>query len=216
MSDAHDHDHAPIQEAGGPISEDELLETAVRELLIEKGLFTAADVTRQIEDWDSRTPTDGSRFVAKVWSDPDFRKAALENGKEAAASIGIDTVLSPDLVILENTPELHHLVVCTLCSCYPRAVLGSPPAWYKSANYRARVVRESRSVLAEFGTALGADIEVRVHDSTADMRYIVLPLRPAGAEGLSEARLAELVTRDSMIGVATARSPREAAPQAAG
>ena len=207
MSDAHDHDHASIQEAGGPMSEDELLETAVRELLIEKGLFTAADVTRQIEDWDSRTPTDGSRFVAKVWSDPKFRKAALENGKEAAAGIGIDTVLSPDLVILENTPELHHLVVCTLCSCYPRAVLGSPPAWYKSANYRSRVVVEPRAVLQEFGLELPPEVEVRVVDSNADMRYLVVPMRPPGTEGFSEAQLMELVSRDSMIGVAQARTP---------
>ena len=207
MSDAHDHDHASIGEAGGPMSEDELLEAAVRELLIEKGLFTAADVTRQIEDWDSRTPTDGSRFVAKVWSDPEFRKAALENGKEAAASIGIDTVLSPELVILENTPVLHHLVVCTLCSCYPRAVLGSPPAWYKSANYRSRVVVEPRAVLQEFGLELPPEVEVRVVDSNADMRYLVVPMRPPGTQGFSEAQLVELVSRDSMIGVAQARTP---------
>ena len=206
MSDAHDHDHAPIQDGGGPTSEDELLETAVRELLIEKGVFTAADMTRQIEDMDSPTPADGSRFVAKFWSDPEFRKAALENGKEAASSIGIDAV-APDLVILENTPELHHVVVCTLCSCYPRTVLGGPPAWYKSANYRSRVVVEPRVVLQEFGLELPAEVEVRVVDSNADMRYLVVAMRPPGTEGFGEAQLAELVSRDSMIGVALARTP---------
>ena len=207
MSETHDHDHAPIQDGGGPMSEDELLEGAVRELLIEKGLFTAADVTRQMEEMDSHTPADGSRFVAKVWNDPEFRKKALENGKEAAAGIGIDTVLSPDLVILENTPELHYVVVCTLCSCYPRAVLGLPPAWYKSANYRSRMVVEPRAVLQEFGLELPAEVEVRVVDSNADMRYLVVPMRPPGTQGFSEPQLAELVSRDSMIGVAQARTP---------
>ena len=207
MSETHDHDHAPIQDGGGPMSEDELLEGAVRELLIEKGLFTAADVTRQMEEMDSHTPADGGRFVAKVWSDPEFRKAPLENGKEAAAGIGIDTVLSPDLVILENTPELHYVVVCTLCSCYPRAVLGLPPAWYKSANYRSRMVVEPRAVLSEFGLELPAEVEVRVVDSNADMRYLVVPMRPPGTQGFSESQLAELVSRDSMIGVAQARNP---------
>ena len=207
MSETHDHDHAPIQDGGGPMSEDELLEAAVRELLIEKGLFSAADVTRQVEDMDSRTPADGSRFVARVWSDPEFRKAALENAIEAAAGIGIDTVLLPELVILENTPQLHHLVVCTLCSCYPRAVLGLPPAWYKSATYRSRAVVEPRAVLKEFGLELPPEVEVRVVDSNADMRYIVVPMRPPGTEGFSEAQLAELISRDSMIGVAQARTP---------
>jgi nitrile hydratase len=184
-----------------------LLEQAIRELLIEKGVFSAADVTRQINDLDSITPAQGARFVAKFWSDPGFRDRALRNGKDAAQSIGIDMSVAPELVILENTPELHHVVVCTLCSCYPRAVLGLPPAWYKSVEYRSRTVADPRGVLEEFGTLLPPEVEIRVADSTAEVRYLVVPVRPQGTEGMSEGQLAELVSRDSMIGVSQALSP---------
>ena len=204
----HDHGagHEPLDEAGAR-RDYVLLEMAVRELLIEKGLFTAADVTRQIDDMDGRTPAQGARLVARFWTDARFRELALRDGKEAAKALGIDMIAAPELAILENTPSLHHVVVCTLCSCYPRAVLGVPPAWYKSREYRARVVADPRGVLKEFGTVLPESTEIRVVDSTADLRYLVVPVRPQGTERLSEAQLAQWVTRDSMIGVAPARPP---------
>jgi nitrile hydratase len=209
MSDTHDHGqepHAPIEE-GGADPNFLLLEMAVRELLVEKGTFSAQDVMRQIEDMDARVPMAGQMLVARFWTDPQFRAAALTDGKAAAQSMDIDMSVAPQLVILENTPLLHHVVVCTLCSCYPRAVLGLPPAWYKSKDYRARVVREPRAVLEEFGLALPATVAVRVVDSTADMRYLVVPVRPAGTERFTAEQLADLVTRDSMVGVALAKTP---------
>ncbi len=209
MSDTHDHGHAPhaaIEEAGVDLNF-LLLEMAVRELLVEKGVFSAQDVTREIEDMDARVPMAGQRLVARFWTDAAFRAEALRDGKAAAESMGVDLSVAPQLAILENTSHLHHVVVCTLCSCYPRAVLGLLPAWYKSADYRSRVVQEPRAVLAEFGLKLPASVEVRVVDSTAEMRYLVVPVRPAGTEGLSAEQLAELVTRDSMIGVALAKTP---------
>ena len=209
MTHPHDHDnpHDTLEQEHGPRPEYLLLEQAVRELLIEKGVIQAQDVQRQIEAMDARTPAQGARLVARFWSDAAFRKLALRDGKAAAEQMGIDMIAAPELVILENTPRLHHVVVCTLCSCYPRAVLGMPPSWYKSPAYRARVVREPRAVLREFGLELPETVEVRVVDSTADIRYLVVPLRPAGTEGLSEERLAALVGRDSMIGVALAAQP---------
>ncbi len=205
--DDHDHPHDPIEEEAGARRDFVLLEMAVRELLIEKGLFTAEDVTRQIDDMDSRTPTQGQKIVAKFWTDPKFRALALKDGKAAAEAAGCDMLAAPELVILENTPALHHMVVCTLCSCYPRAVLGIPPAWYKSKEYRSRVVADPRGVLAEFGTSLPDGTEIRVVDSTADIRYLVVPVRPGGTERFTEAQLAGLVTRDSMVGVGQARDP---------
>ena len=210
MSHSHDHPHEPIRENPDMARENILLEQAMRELLIEKEIFSAADITRQMEKLDSVTPAMGGEFVAKFWADEDFRQAALKDGKAAAESMGIDMSVAPELVILENTPEVHHVVVCTLCSCYPRAVLGLPPAWYKSVEYRSRTVADPRAVLKEFGTELPEDIEIRVADSTADMRYLVVPVRPDGTEGWSQAELAELVTRDSMIGVSQAKSRTEA------
>jgi nitrile hydratase len=178
----------------------------VRELLIEKGIVTADAIRAAIEAMDARSPAEGARIVARAWRDPAFKQRLLDNGTAACQELGIE--MGPTrLVVVENTPEVHNLIVCTLCSCYPRMVLGLPPDWYKSRAYRSRAVREPRAVLAEFGTALAADVTVRVHDSTADMRYLVLPLRPAGSDAMSEAELAALVTRDSMIGVATARRP---------
>ena len=186
-----------------------LLERALRELLIEKNVFTAADLQHQIELTESRNPELGARVVAHAWTDPQYKAWLLKDAKAAIESfLGIDLNLTPDLVVVENTPERHHVICCTLCSCYPRAVLGIPPAWYKNVEYRARVVSEPRAVLAEFGTRLPDDVEVRVVDSTADLRYIVLPRRPADTAHLSEAELVPLVTRDSMIGVAVPSAVR--------
>ena len=189
-----------------PTSDYHFLGLAMRELLIEKGVFTADEERREIEAMEARSPADGARVVARAWTDPGYKARLLADGSAAARELGID--IGPTrLVVVENTAEVHNVIVCTLCSCYPRMLLGLPPAWYKSANYRKRVVREPRAVLAEFGTTIADGVEVRVHDSTADMRYLVVPLRPAGAEGWSEARLAALVTRDSMVGVAPPLSP---------
>jgi nitrile hydratase subunit alpha len=154
----------------------------------------------------SRTPAQGARVVAKAWVDPEYKKLLLADGNTACAALGIDR--GPyKLVVVENTPDTRNVIVCTLCACYPRWLLGLPPDWYKSRNYRSRMVREPRAVLREFGTEIADDVIVRVHDSTADMRYLVLPQRPAGTDGWTEERLAELVTRDSMIGVSATKRP---------
>jgi nitrile hydratase subunit alpha len=197
---------ADLRNAGrgksGPSEYYQVMEIALRELLIEKNIFTAADVHRQIEQMNGRNPGIGARLVARAWLDADYKARALANGSDAAREIGIE-VGPTKLIVLENTSSVHNLVVCTLCSCYPRMLLGLPPDWYKSKSYRSRAVHEPRAVLREFGTDIPDGIAVRVHDSTADMRYLVLPLRPVGADGLNENQLAQLVTRDSMIGVAT-------------
>ena len=191
----------------GPSTYYQVMETALRELLIEKNIFSADDVRRQIEFMDGRNPAIGARLVARAWCDPQFKVRALANGSEAAREIGIE--LGPtNLIVLENTASVHNLVVCTLCSCYPRMLLGLPPDWYKSKNYRSRAVREPRAVLKEFGTIIPDEVEVRVHDSTADMRYLVLPQRPAETANVAEADLAQWVTRDSMIGVSVCRVNR--------
>ena len=203
---AHDH-HAPIEDADHPPTEYELLERALRELLIEKGLFTAEDVRRTIDDWDTRAPANGSKVVARAWTDENYKARLLSDPKAAIEELGFDVGPAPQLIVLENTNELHHVVVCTLCSCYPRTLLGLPPDWYKSREYRSRVVVEPRAVLQEFGTDVADDVEIKVVDSTADMRYLVLPARPAGTEGLSENQLAALVTRDCMVGVTKADAP---------
>jgi nitrile hydratase len=197
-ADAHHHATRPDTDA--PLTHYQVMEVALRELLIEKGIVSADDVRRAVEAMDARTPALGARVVARAWSDPAYKARLLANGSDAVRELGID-VGATRLIVVENTKQLHNLVVCTLCSCYPRMVLGLPPDWYKSRAYRSRAVREPRAVLAEFGTVLDPAIEVRVHDSTADMRYLVLPERPAGTEGWSEEKLAALATRDSMIGV---------------
>ena len=184
-----------------PLSYFQLMEISLRELLVEKGILTNAQVDAEVENMRSRTPERGARVVARAWVDADFRKRLLENGTRACEELGLD-LPGLKLVAVENTPEVHNAIVCTLCSCYPRMLLGIPPDWYKSRNYRSRMVREPRAVLAEFGLALSEKIQIRVHDSTADMRYLVLPMQPAGTEGWSEERLAALVNRDCMIGVA--------------
>ena len=202
----HDHDHTPPPDSGETLSHYQLMEVAVRELLIEKGIFTADDVRAAVEAMDSRSPEGGARVVAKAWVDPDFKARLLEDGTAACESMGFD--MGPtNLLVVENTPEAHNMIVCTLCSCYPRMLLGLPPDWYKSREYRSRVVREPRAVLREFGTVLPDDVTLRVHDSTADMRYLVLPKRPAGTEDMSEDELTELVTRDCMLGVSLPKSP---------
>jgi nitrile hydratase len=177
------------------------MQAAVEELLILKGVVTATDVDRQVEAMASRSPERGARFVARAWVDPAFKARALADGTAAAEALGLE-VGPLKLVVVENTPDVHNVIVCTLCSCYPRMLLGIPPEWYKSRAYRSRVVRDPRAVLAEFGTEVPAGVRIRVHDSTADMRYLVLPMRPAGTDGWSEERLGGLVTRDSLIGVA--------------
>lgn len=185
----------------------QILGLALKELLIEKDVVTAEEVREAIEARDAISPATGAQVVAKSWTDPDFRSRLLADANAAVAEFGID-MGSVELVAVENTPEVHNAIVCTLCSCYPRALLGLPPSWYKSRDYRSRVVREPRAVLAEFGTTLTDEAEVRVHDSTADMRYLVVPMRPEGTENLSEQELAALVTRDCMIGVTVPSAPK--------
>jgi nitrile hydratase alpha subunit len=204
--EGHTHPHPTLPDADAPTTYYQRLETAVRELLISRGVISADDVRRKVELIDSQTPSLGARVVARAWVDPAYKARLLADGSAAVQELGIpmEGVL---LVVVENTPAVHNLIVCTLCSCYPRPVLGLPPDWYKSKAYRARAVREPRAVLAEFGTFLPEGVAVRVHDSTADMRYMVLPMRPAGTEGMDEAALADLVTRDSMIGVSLPRAP---------
>jgi hypothetical protein len=180
---------------------------ALRSLLFAKGIASAREITEQVRSTDAASPAQGARVVALAWTDPDFRELLLEDGTRAVEAIGIRMRGLPPLGVLEDTPDLHHLVVCTLCSCYPRAVLGYPPFWYKSAAYRARAVRDPRGLLAEWGTVLGAGVKLRVVDSTADYRWMVLPLRPAGTEGWSADRLAALVREGDMIGVTIPRLP---------
>ena len=212
MAPSHGQDHDHHSHAGvlaaqdGPLTHYQIMETALRELLIEKGVFTADDVRREVELMEGRNPGRGARMVARAWVDSAYKQRLLTNTNEAAAELGFEAGAFR-ILVMENTPAVHNLIVCTLCSCYPRTLLGLPPAWYKSLSYRSRAVREPRAVLREFGTVLPDDVEVRVHDSTADMRYMVMPMRPARTEGWSEDSLAELVTRDSLIGVARIVEP---------
>lgn len=205
--DHHDHhhhhpddDHAPI-EWEGEAGHYEVMAEAMRQLLVEKGVFSAEEIREQVDRMDSRSPAMGARMVARAWVDPAYKARLLKDGSAAAEEL-LNTKVAPlRLLVMENTLKLHNLIVCTLCSCYPRNVLGLPPDWYKSRAYRSRAVSEPRAVLREFGTVLPDDVELRVHDSTADMRYMVLPMRPQGTEGWSEEKLASIVTRDSMVGV---------------
>jgi nitrile hydratase len=215
MHDEHNHggDHEPANPHPKqpdvedlPATEPQRLEAAVRELLIEKGVFRGSDLHRMLEAIDSWTPALGARLVARAWVDPAYKARLLSDAPAAARELGVDPGPTK-LVVLENTPERHNLVVCTLCSCYPKRILGIPPDWYKSRAYRSRAVREPRAVLAEFGTELPEGVAVHVHDSTADLRYLVLPMRPQGTEALPEEELATLATRDTMIGVSVPRVP---------
>jgi nitrile hydratase len=187
-----------------PLTYFQLMEISLRELLVEKGVVTEEEVAEEVEAMRKRGYERGARVVARAWMDRDYRQRLLANGTTACEELGLE-VPALKLLVVENTPEVHNAIVCTLCSCYPRMLLGIPPEWYKSRNYRSRMVREPRAVLAEFGLEIPERVAIRVHDSTADMRYLVLPMRPSGTEGWSEERLASLVTRDCMIGVAVPR-----------
>lgn len=207
---AEKHKPAPMVDE---VSDFEILEVAVRELAIEKGLFSADDHRRWTEYMNTLGPAPAAHLVAKAWLDPEFKKLAVEDGVKASLEVGIDWINSMptnfgtpsdycNLRVLEDTPKLKHVVVCTLCSCYPRPILGQSPEWYRTPNYRRRLVRWPRQVLAEFGLQLPADVEIRVEDSNQKSRFVVLPVRPEGTEGWSEDQLAEIATRDCLIGVA--------------
>ena len=210
---SHTHDgpdpHAPRPDHDDTITHHRMLEIAVRELLIEKGILPADEIREAVERMDARGPHLGAKAVARAWVDPAFKERLLASGTKACEELGLE-IPALKLVVVENTPQVHNAIVCTLCSCYPRVLLGIPPDWYKSRNYRSRMVREPRVVLKEFGLQIADDVQIRVHDSTADMRYMVLPMRPAGTEGWSDDRLAEIVTRDSMIGTGLPKAKRPA------
>ena len=201
----HDHDHAHSE-----LSETELRVRALETVLVEKGYVDPAALDVLIETYETKVgPRNGAQVVARAWTDPAYRARLLADGSQAIAEFGFVGRQGEHMVVVENTPAQHNMVVCTLCSCYPWPVLGLPPVWYKSAPYRSRAVRDPRGVLADFGVTLPADTQVRVWDSTAEIRYLVLPMRPEGTDGWSEAQLSGLVTRDSMIGTGLARSPRD-------
>ena len=200
----HDHDHATLPDTV-------LRVKALESLLVEMGLLDPEALDRLIDTYEHKVgPKNGARVVAKAWSDPEYKARLLKNASAAIAELGYTGRQGEDMVALENTDRVHNMVVCTLCSCYPWPVLGLPPVWYKSAPYRARAVSDPRGVLAEFGVTLADDVEIRVWDSTAEVRYLVLPLRPEGTDGMSEDALAGLVTRDAMIGTGLALTPEQA------
>ncbi len=201
-----DHDH-PGMEEDVELSDRAQRVLAMEGLLVEKGVIAQGDVRRLIDVTEARSPVDGARVVARAWVDPAYKRRLLEEPEAALAELGYPLVGSAKLAALENTDKVHHLVVCTLCSCYPTSLLGLPPDWYKSFAYRSRAVVDPRGVMREFGLEVGDDVEVRVVDSAADLRYMALPLRPEGTDGMSEEELVALVTRDSMIGVGLANSP---------
>jgi len=203
-SHEHDHEHAPqaVEDGQSDVDGQQLVD-ALQAVLIKKGILSAGEVTLEIQNLESPGTHLGAKLVARAWLDPEFRSKLLRNGKDAAAELKIK-VGEAQLVVVENTATVHNLIVCTLCSCYPRSILGQPPSWYVSKAYRARAVREPAAVLAEFGLDVAADVQISVHDSNADMRFLVLPQRPANTDGLSEESLTKLVTRDCMIGVSKA------------
>jgi len=201
---AHDH--------GSELGEMQLRVRALETILTEKGYVDPAALDAIVETFETKIgPRNGARIVARAWSDADFKRRLLEDATQAANSMGHSSPVGSHLIAVENTPRTHNMVVCTLCSCYPWEVLGLPPVWYKSAAYRSRAVRDPKGVLADFGVTLPPETEIRVWDSTAETRFLVVPMRPAGTEGWSEERLADLVTRDSMIGTAMAGPPEVAA-----
>jgi len=207
----HDHDHDHADEHLAQEDNDLTLTTgeakfiALRAMLIEKGIITGEEVRKRLEFNDGATPHQGARMVARAWVDPEYKMRMLADGKKAAIELGID-VVEAEIMVIENTINIHNLVVCTLCSCYPRSLLGEPPAWYVSKAYRSRAVREPRAVMQEFGLTFPKDVEVRVHDSNADLRYLILPIRPSGTDQLSENELANLVSRDCLVGMALPRT----------
>jgi nitrile hydratase subunit alpha len=213
--DGHAHAHpAQKDHDAGEMSCYELLEEAVRTLLVEKGVLTNDEIAAQVDLMDSRTPALGAKVVARAWTDPAFKQRLLDDTRGAVLEMGVDIGTLADYRTVENTADLHNVIVCTLCSCYPKLLLGVPPAWYKSLSYRSRVVVDPRGVLDEFGVKMPPGVEVRVHDSTAELRYLVLPMRPEGTDGWGESELAALVTRDAMVGTAVPKAtPRRLAAE---
>ena len=204
----HDHDHATDSDLDGyTLLEGEVWEAALRELLLEKGVITPPELNDQMNRTASQSAAVGASIIARAWKDQKFKKALLANPKATIANLGHDVSTMPDLVIVENRVDVHNVVVCTLCSCYPRYMLGPPPEWYRSAAYRARVVRDPREVLIEFGLSISAETTIRVYDSTADFRYMVMPRCPPGAEDMPVTHLQTIITRDSMIGVGVPKLP---------
>lgn len=202
MSHKHDHDHTQ------PPVDIELRVRALESLLQEKGLIDPAALDELIDTYEHKVgPRNGAQVVARAWSDPEYKRRLMENATAAIAELGFSGIQGEDMLVVENTPDVHNVTVCTLCSCYPWPVLGLPPVWYKSAPYRSRIVIDPRGVLAEFGLHIPENKEIRVWDSSAELRYLVLPERPAGTEGWSEAQLSELITRDSMIGTGVVNAP---------
>jgi nitrile hydratase subunit alpha len=209
---SHDHDHPhDHHEHGSELSETQLRVRALETVLTEKGYVDPAALDLIIEAYETKVgPHNGARVVAKAWSDPAFKQALLADASKAVSALGHESRVGDHLVAVENTPALHNMIVCTLCSCYPWEVLGLPPVWYKSAPYRSRAVKDPRGVLADFGVKLPKDTQIRVWDSTAETRFLVLPIRPTGTDGWSEEKLAALVTRDAMIGTGLAKLPDSA------
>jgi nitrile hydratase subunit alpha len=195
---SHGHPHEEVGQGSSPYA---ARIRAIEALLLEKGVLTEPEIQDRISYMEARSPANGAKLVARAWVDPGFKERLLSDTKAAARELGIDASGPVEFVVVENTAKVHNLIVCTLCSCYPRAILGRPPDWYKSFEYRSRAVREPRAVMREFGFEPPSDVEVAVHDSTADVRYMVLPMRPPGTEDLSEEELARLVTRDVLVGV---------------
>jgi len=191
-----------------PLSYFQLMEVTLRELLVEKGILSEEEIAQEVEAMRNRGYERGSRVVAHAWLDPGFKARLLQNGTQACEELGLE-IPGLKLLVVENTNEVHNAIVCTLCSCYPRMLLGIPPDWYKSRSYRSRMVREPRAVLNEFGLSIPEQVQIRIHDSSADMRYMVLPMRPAGTETWSEERLAGLVNRDCLLGVAVPKGPKD-------
>ena len=204
MSEGHPHEE--VRHESSPYA---ARIRAIEALLLEKGVLTEPEIQDRIAYMEARSPANGARLVAGAWVDPEFKERLLSDTKGTAQELGIDASGPVEFVVVENTPAVHNLIVCTLCSCYPRAILGRPPDWYKSFEYRSRAVREPHAVMREFGFEPPEGVEVAVHDSTADIRYMVLPMRPPGTEDMNEEQLAELVTRDSLIGVSVPRYARE-------
>ena len=202
MSD--DHPHAELRHGRSPYAS---RVRAMEALLVQKGVLTEAEIQDRIQYMEARSPANGAKIVARAWTDPEFKQRLLSDAKAAIRELGLDPTHEAELIIVENTPEVHNLIVCTLCSCYPRAILGRPPDWYKSFAYRSRAVREPRAVMREFGFEPEDGVRVAVYDSTADVRYMVLPMRPSGTEGLDEEGLAALVTRDALVGAAVPQGP---------
>ena len=208
MSDHHPHEETTTSPYAARIR-------AIEALLLEKGVLTEPEVQDSISYMEARSPANGAKLVARAWIDDDFKELLLSDGKAAASALGMAPEHPAEFVVVENTPTIHNLIVCTLCSCYPRAILGRPPDWYKSFEYRSRAVREPRAVMREFGFEPPEDVEVLVHDSTADVRYMVLPMRPSGTEELGEQELAQLVTRDSLVGASVPLAPDHPIPTGA-